>query len=192
MQGIPEISSILKESQGGIKQAIEAMRSFPNTDTEPFLRKYDEVFPRMGHKASIEAIATTAGVNTVTLLGAALLAIRQRQMVTSEIILRTSHPKIAKARIKFGLQNKGFRDRDKIDEALGITAKPTQPIFVKNINLTHLNDPEASNNAVAVEEDFPCIDDMLPEAHEIRRSLTLPAHAADAQPEPECTRKPAY
>ena len=121
----PNITGILKETRGGIKMALEAMRFSDEPLILAFLSQYEALGPRDREALPIEAIALAAGLNIRHLWGEMQLAIRQHSASSVLTLAANSHPEIVKKRIEFAQTKEGYRDRDKLDEMLG-AIKPGQ------------------------------------------------------------------
>lgn len=99
-------------------------------DIGAFLEAYDAI-PE-GDRKSIpwEAVAMSANINVKHLLGAVQIAAQTHSVNTVKIIATTGHPKIMKARIRFGQLAGGGKDRDAIDTGLGFLPSPKGPTFI--------------------------------------------------------------
>lgn len=174
----PPISSILKETKGGLKAALKAMR-FATEDSEisNFLKKYDAI--PVGDRAYLpwEAIALSAEVNLKYLLGAAQLAIAQFFGNKSRIIAISNHPAITKARVKYALMASGERDRNSLDIMVGALPSPKGPTFIGNAVFRG----GGGNSAPQEDDDEPVktfgasddIDELFPPSSQMQERLTL-------------------
>jgi hypothetical protein len=131
LRSAPEITPLLKNAEGGLKAVLGAMR-FASDDPsiQSFLEKYDSTPSGDREKLSWEAIALAAGVDLRVFLGAAMLALQSHAVNTVKIIAMTSHPKITRARVKYGLLPSGEKDRTALDTAMGFLPSPKGPTFI--------------------------------------------------------------
>ena len=115
----PNITSILKESRGGIKLAFKAMRFSETAEIVKFLQKYDATPEGDRDRVPLEAIAIAAGINVRHLWGEIMLAIREQSVHSVKMIAVSAHPEIIKKRVEFAQLPGGYRDRDALDTMLG-------------------------------------------------------------------------
>lgn len=121
----PQITSLLKTADGGLKAVLKAMRfSVQNETLRQFLTVYDSIPVGDRERLPWEAIVLSAELEFDTFYGAASLAVANFSANQSKLILTSSHPKIAKARIKFGLLPSGEKDRTAIDTMVGALPSP--------------------------------------------------------------------
>jgi hypothetical protein len=126
----PQITPLLKQADGGLKQVIGAMRMAQDEVISAFFRKYDSIPVGDRERVPFEAIALAAGVDINHLLGSIMLALQAQAVNTVKIIAMTSHPKITAARVKYGLKPSGERDRTALDTAMGFLPSPKAPTFI--------------------------------------------------------------
>ena len=112
---------------------IKAMR-FATQDEEisAFLNKYDSIPPGDRQYLPWEAIALAADVNLIYFLGAVQLAAVQYFGNVSKMIAISNHPSITKARVKYGQDPSGERDRQSLDIMVGALPSPKGPTFIGN------------------------------------------------------------
>lgn len=135
----PDISSLLKLGQGGLKAALEAMRLSADLHVAAFVKKYDAIPERDRRYLCWEAIALAAGVEPSALLGGAILAIQAHSANAVKIIALSAHPEIMTKRIQFARRFAGERDRTAIQTGLGFLPTVKGSTFIIN----PLNKPEA-------------------------------------------------
>lgn len=171
----PDVTSILKETRGGIKLAFKAMRFSNGELIQKFLTKYDSITERDREKVSIEAVALSAGLDVRHLWGEIMLAIREQSVNQVKMIAIAAHPKITKSRVKFAQTPGGFRDRDRLDEMLGAIRAPQGSTFINKFfagGSKETEEPEAKEEVV---DDlnflFPDCEKMQERLHPIRNKL---------------------
>jgi hypothetical protein len=120
----PEIASILRMADGGIKQCLQAMRLSEDATIRQFLAKHDSLSAFDRAHLPIEAICIAAGVDCRHLLGAVTIALEVLNVSLVKILTVSSHAKIVAARIKFGQLPYGDRDRQALDQAVGFLPSP--------------------------------------------------------------------
>jgi hypothetical protein len=127
----PQITSLLKQANGGLKCVMTAMRlSVRDEVIAAYLTKYDELPAGDRDRVPMEAVALAADVDINTLLGSVMLALQAQAQNAIKIIAMTSHPKITAARVKYGLRPAGERDRTALDTAMGFLPSPKGPTFI--------------------------------------------------------------
>lgn len=131
LRSAPEITPLLKNAEGGLKAVLGAMRFVADDPSiQAFLEKYDEIPSGDREKLSWEAIALAAGLDLRIFLGSAMLALQSQAVNMVKIIAMTSHPRITKARVKYGLLPSGEKDRTALDTAMGFLPSPKGPTFI--------------------------------------------------------------
>jgi hypothetical protein len=127
----PQITPLLKHADGGLKAVLGAMRfAADDPDIGPFLEKYDSIPAGDRERLPWEAVALSADINIKHLLGAIQLAAQAHSVNTVKLIAVTSHPKITKARVRFGQLPSGERNRTALDTAMGFLPTAKGPTFI--------------------------------------------------------------
>lgn len=132
MEGVAQITPLLKMAEGGLTATLAAMRFSNDLAVISFLEKYDAISERDRKSLSWEAIAIAAEVDTAHLLGGAIMALQTASSNMVKIIALSNHPKITQARVNFGLLPGGERDRAALDSALGFLPTPKGSTFIIN------------------------------------------------------------
>lgn len=183
LRSAPEITPLLKNAEGGLKAVLGAMRfAADDPSIEAFLEKYDDTPSGDREKLSWEAIALAAGLDLRVFLGAAMLALQSHAVNTVKIIAMTSHPRITKARVKYGLLPSGEKDRTALDTAMGFLPSPKGPTFIgkavfgsgkQNMSAQGAGrgDEEDEDGTVIDGDDDPDLDTLFPPANEIQQKL---------------------
>ena len=130
LDACPQITPLLKNADGGLKQVLSAMRFAQDEVIADFLEKYDSIPTGDRERLPLEAIALAAKVDLNHLLGSTMMALQAQAVNTVKIIAMTSHPKITEARVKYGLMASGERDRTALDTAMGFLPSPKGPTFI--------------------------------------------------------------
>lgn len=131
LRSAPEITPMLKNADGGLKAVLGAMRFAGDDPTiQSFLEKHDSMPVGDRDKVSWEAIALAAGLDLRVFLGSAMLALQSQAVNMVKIIAMTSHPKITRARVKYGLLPSGEKDRTALDTAMEFLPSPKGPTFI--------------------------------------------------------------
>jgi hypothetical protein len=131
LRSSPEITPMLKNAEGGLKAVLGAMRFVADDPTiAAFLEKYDSTPTCDKEMVSWEAIALAAGIDLRVFLGSAMLALQSQAVNMVKIIAMTSHPKITRARVKYGLLPSGEKDRTALDTAMGFLPSPKGLTFI--------------------------------------------------------------
>ncbi|HTF66656.1 MAG TPA: hypothetical protein VK638_28635 [Edaphobacter sp.] len=128
----PDITSLLKQSQGGLKQVLQAMRFSADLIVRAFLEKYDLIPERDRECVPWEAIALAANIDTTRLLGSAILSLQAYSANAVKIIALSSHPRITASRVKYAMEPGGDKDRTALDTALGFLPTTKGSTFIIN------------------------------------------------------------
>lgn len=130
LRAAPEITSLLKRADGGLKACLAAMRFSSDPLIIRFFAKYDSLSGHDRQHLPLEAVALSAGINIVHLLGAILVALQAQSINIVKIIAVSSHPKITEARVQYGQLPFGEKDRNALDVAMGFLPSPKGPTFI--------------------------------------------------------------
>ena len=131
LNAAPRITPLLIRADGGLPQVINAMRlAVQDAVIGPFLRRYDSISASDRKHLSLEAVALAAGIDVTSLLGATMLALERQAQCEVRILAVTSHAKITKARVRYGELPGGHRDRQALDQILGLLPNPKGPTFI--------------------------------------------------------------
>ena len=114
------ITPFLKDTTGGLKAVLGAMRFSQDAVVECFLAKHDWLGVWARENTPWEAIGLAAGIDLFHLLGAALLAWRERTMRAGKFIAMSYLPEVVKKRIEYAKLPGGWRDRDALHKLLGL------------------------------------------------------------------------
>lgn len=173
----PEITSVLKNSFGSVKSAVQAIRHSNETTAIEFLAVYDEIPAGDRDYISIEAICLKANVLPSALLGSLFMACKDMKGKESALIAVLEHPGVLKKTVEYAKTPGGDRDRKMLHEAVGFLPTPKGG----SINVNLLNgapqfprnperpapEPDEENFA----ELFPSISPHLEEWSDNRRKL---------------------
>lgn len=182
LRSAPEITPILKNAQGGLKGVLEAMRFASDDPTiQSFIEKHDSIPIGDREKISWEAIALAAGLDLKLLLGCTISALQNHSASVVKIIALTSHPKIAKARVKYGLMAGGEKDRTAMDTALGLLPSPKGPTFIgkavfgsgsqtMNAQGAGKNDDD-DDDVIEGDTDDPDLDHLFPGSNQMQQRI---------------------
>ena len=124
LEGVPDVTSILKEVKGGITYALTAMRFSDGELIGQFLERWDQINALDRECLTIEAVATAAGIDIRHLWGEIMLAMREHSVSSVKVIAVSNHPAVMKQRIQYAMEPAGVRDRDALDIMLGALPKP--------------------------------------------------------------------
>ena len=116
----PQITPLLKDTRGGLKSVLTAMRFSKDPVIQSFLAQRDSLGVWARENVPWEAVGVAAGIDLVHLLGAALLALREHTMTAGKLIAMCYHPEVVKKRVEYAKLPGGWRDRDAIDRLVGI------------------------------------------------------------------------
>ena len=116
----PQITALLKDNRGSLKELLAAMRFSQDPVVQCFLAKHDSLGVWARQNTCWEAIALAAGIDLLHLLGAALLALREHTMTAGKVIAMSYRPEVMKKRIEYAKLPGGWRDRDALDKLLGL------------------------------------------------------------------------
>lgn len=148
-----------------------------------FLDKYDSIPAGDRERVSWEAIALAAGVDLRVFLGSVMLALQSQAVNQVKIIAMTSHPKITRARVKYGLLPSGEKDRTALDTAMGFLPSPKGPTFIGKAifgsGKQNINDQGAGKGDEDEEEDGvvldadgdPDLDFLFPPSNDMQTKL---------------------
>lgn len=183
LRSAPEITPMLKNAEGGLKAVLGAMRFSADDPTiQSFLDKYDSIPVGDREKLSWEAIALAAGLDLRVFLGSAMLALQSQAVNMVKIIAMTSHHKITKARVRFGLLPSGEKDRTALDTAMGFLPSPKGPTFIgkavfgsggqtMNAQGAGRGDDDDDDGPVINGDDDPDLDNLFPPANDMQQKL---------------------
>jgi hypothetical protein len=184
LRSAPAITPLLKNAEGGLKAVLGAMRFV--SDDPPiatFLEKYDSIPVGDRENVSWEAIALAAGLDLRVFLGSAMLALQSQAVNMVKIIAMTSHPKITRARVKYGLLPSGEKDRTALDTAMGFLPSPKGPTFIGKAIFGSGNQTMKAQGAGKGDEDEveegtvldadgdPDLDYLFPPANDMQQKL---------------------
>lgn len=130
LRAVPEITSLLKQADGGVRACLAAMRFSTDPSIRAFFAKFDSLSKHDQRHLTMEAIALSAGINIVHLFGAILMALIAQSINITKIIAVSHHPKIVAARIQYGMLPLGERDRTALDVAMGFLPSPRSSTFI--------------------------------------------------------------
>ena len=183
LETAPPLTVLLKDSFGGLKTVMEAMRFAGNDEViTAFLKKYDSIPSGDRETLPWEAIAISAGVNINHLLGSTMLAMKLFFAKKSWIIAATNHPEITKKRVEYGLLPSGEKDRNALDIMMGTIQSPKGPTFInkaifgssegsKNDESENDEAPVAMTNDEQIESIFPSMSGIQEKLVKIRQRL---------------------
>ena len=177
LDAAPQITPLLKNAQGGLKQVMAAMRLSPDEVIFAFLRKYDSIPVGDRERLPMEAVALAAGVDINHLLGSIMLALQAQAVNTVKIIALTAHPKITQARVAYGLLPLGERDRTALDTAMGFLPSPKAPTFIGKAifgsgkSVMDQQGGDSDDNDAAGSEDDLDLDRLFPPANLMQEKL---------------------
>jgi hypothetical protein len=167
----PEITPLLKQASGGLKQVLTAMRFAPDDLIASFLLKYDSIPVGDRECLPMEAIAVAAELNVSHLLGSIMMALQAQSVNAVKIIAMTAHPKITEARVMYGLMPLGERDRTALDTAMGFLPSPKGPTFI-NKTIFQSGKSQTSGDGDEDDDGEPDIDRIFPPANAMQEKLT--------------------
>ena len=183
LRSAPEITPLLKNADGGLKAVLGAMRFVADDPTiAAFLEKYDAIPACDKEQVSWEAIALAAGLDLRVFLGSAMLALQSQAVNMVKIIAMTNHPRITKARVKYGLLPSGEKDRTALDTAMGFLPSPKGPTFIGKAvfgsgkqtmtaqGAGHGDDDDDDGPVIDADDD-PDLDTLFPPSNDIQQKL---------------------
>lgn len=173
---------MLKNAEGGLKAVLGAMRFVADDPTIAlFLDKYDATPVCDREQVSWEAIALAAGIDLRVFLGSAMLALQSQAVNMVKIIAMTNHPRITKARVKYGLLPSGEKDRTALDTAMGFLPSPKGPTFIgkaifgsgnQTMNAQGAGKGDEDDDGPVVDaDDDPDLDTLFPPSNDIQQKL---------------------
>lgn len=143
MQGVPKITHILRNAEGGIGQVLEALRGSDDEQAVKFMAKYDALSVSDIQKLSLEEIAISCSIDTPSLLGVATKALFAQQQQVSAVIAATAHPLVVRKTINVALQDKGSKDREMLHQAVGFIPTPKgSTIISQRFQIANIAEPE--------------------------------------------------
>jgi hypothetical protein len=168
MEGVPRISHMLDAAERGIPQVIEALRGSSNADAVAFISRYDKLSNTDRNNLSIEEISIAAGVDTLQLLGVAVIALATQGQTVGEIIANTAHPEVVRKNVQMALSDAGVRDRDMFLQSRGFVPTPKGANVITRVQIANLSNPQAPTKEIEIEGDLPEMDEFIKEVHPIR------------------------
>jgi len=93
---------------------------------------------------------------------------RERSLSAVKIIGVANHPALIRKRVEFAKRPEGYRDRDKMDEMLGVIRTPHGATFIDKFISNERSDDDAKDEPEQIEsnEDF-----IFPDASEIQERI---------------------
>lgn len=165
LAGVPIITHILKQSEGGLPEVIECLRGSSDEIAQKFIDKYDEVAKSdlVNGRVRVEHICVACDIDTADLLATATKAIFTQKKVTSALKLASAHPKLVDKSIQMGLQDKGVKDREMMHSAIGFLPQSSNNTnFFRKVVVNHLENPERAQEVeIPVTEDCPSMEDDI-------------------------------
>jgi hypothetical protein len=116
LSSVPQITPLLKGTRGSLKATLDAMRFSQDPVVQCFLAKRDSLGVWARENTCWEAIALSAGIDLLHLLGAALLARRECSILKGQVIALAHYPEIVEKRIQYANLPGGWRDRAALDK----------------------------------------------------------------------------
>jgi hypothetical protein len=181
LRSSPEITPMLKNAAGGLKAVLGAMRfSADDPVVDSFLQKYDSIPVGDREKLSWEAIALAAELDLRVFLGSAMLALQAHAVSMVKIIAMTNHPKITKARVRYGLLPSGEKDRTALDTAMRFLPSPKGPTFIgkavfgagnQTMSAQGAGRGEDEDGPVIDGDDDPDLNDLFPSSNTIQQRM---------------------
>ena len=174
LDGVPIISHILRESEGGLAEVIECLRGSDDERAKRFMETYDKVAPSdiANGRVRIEHVCLAAEIDTADLLATATKAVFNAKKVTSALKLASAHPKLVAKSIQMGLQDKGIRDREMMHSAIGFLPQSSNTTNFFKIRVQHLaNQEDTKELEVPVTEDLPTMEDDVMGLQETTQKL---------------------
>lgn len=147
------LSEILSErSLGGLPVVLDAMRLSADPVIVRFIERYDQMNKSFKAIVPWEAVAQLAGLNVRELLGAIIVALRERSTIEVKIAALTSYPAVTQATVQSAmiLGPDGVRDRQMVHQALGFLPTPKGQTI--NLNLAGAVEPADANREVPAED----------------------------------------
>lgn len=177
LEAAPQITPLLRNADGGLKRVLSALRFAQDEVIATFLEKYDSIPAGDRERLPLEAIALAAGVDMTHFLGSIMMALQAQAVNTVKIIAMTSHPKITRARVKYGQMASGERDRTALDTAMGFLPNPKGPTFIGKAifgsgrNVMGQQGSGDEDEAAVSTDDDPDLDKLFPPANAMQEKL---------------------
>jgi hypothetical protein len=153
------ITEILKDVTKGIPLAFKAMRSSQSPIIRKFLHKWNRISEKDRIGLPLEAVAIAAKIDTSTLLGEIMLAMREHSVNLVKIVAVASHPDVMKKTVESALGDKGYQDRELIHNMLGASSKQQGTTFINKFFAGRQTDPDQPEDAVPVAQ-AEMVDDL--------------------------------
>lgn len=122
--GEPNITPLLKSSDGGIKKILEAIRAYDDDEGRDFIELYDSLSGKDRQYLSLEEIAVASGIGALRLAEISQSAMIMHGQLTTKLLLASNMSKIVSTSIKQALTPKGLADREMMLKAGGIMPVP--------------------------------------------------------------------
>jgi len=170
----PEITSLFKNAEGGLRAVLNAMRFSVHDETiAAFLKKYDSIPEGDRRRVSWEAVALAAKLDLHHLTGSILFALQASSVNTVKVIALTSHPSVMQSTVNFAKLPSGEKDRTMLHQGLGFLPSPKGPTFIGKAvfgaNGEKENDLSAENKVFDEDDD---LDELFPPANVMQERLT--------------------
>jgi|SRR5215475_2791939 len=169
LESEPHLSEILGDrSLGGLPVILDAMRLSTDPVIARFIERYDQLNRHFKTLVPWEAVAQLAEVNVRELLGAIIVALRERSTIDVKIAALTSHGAVTQATVSAALLPDGYRDRLMIHQALGFLSPPKGQTI--NLNLPGPSTEQVNSNREVAAEDID-MNDLFPDLTTTQRLI---------------------
>jgi hypothetical protein len=111
LHGLPSITHLLEQAEGGIATVFAALRLCDDSDAQRFLDRYERVSVSDREYLSLEEICVAAEVAPKRLLEMAVSALVEDSQSAGRIIAATYHPRVIKATAQAAMYADGHQDR---------------------------------------------------------------------------------
>lgn len=167
------ITEMLKETAGGRKAVIQAMRFSSGAVTQAFLEKYDSLPLDDRDRLPLEAICIFGDekIDPSHLLGETIAALREYSVAKVKIIATSNHAALVKKRVEFAKLAGGVKDRDAIDQALGFLPQ-SKGISIFNRISTGGQQQEPNQAKTEEPEELSDIEYAFPDLSKMQDKLT--------------------
>lgn len=161
------------------KKAAPYLRASKSDHALRFLKFWDKIPEADQGRLSIEAVCVGAGVDTESLCGCIMGALRDRKVQESTLKVVLQHPKVMDATLKSAMVKgpKGHADRKMIHSMpiIGFLPGPQGSQFNVNLGVLNAPQPQARNadddSELSVNDVFPPITEVLEGWNNDRRKL---------------------
>jgi hypothetical protein len=195
LEGMPDVTTKVKQGAGSVKKAIEALRADDSEDAQSFLEKYDSVSESDRQRLKLEDFVAVSGLSARDFIETLTGALMQQCQDVTKMMVAVAQPKVIAATIKaatdqvpivafsqlmgknivVGKTNGDTKAMELFHKATGFL--PTPKGSNTTINLNQLNQTANVGGSDDEGSELQSMDDFLLDMQDVLRPAQLSAPA---------------